>query len=223
MLARVRGIEDVTRMEPQEFNRQLVVLQKIIAEGIAYFSAWRGLRVGDADSAQALNRYKGLFLPAQIALQSQTLMQFAKVFDKHPKAISLRNLLTAAKENRLNLTPQATEKELQDIEEKINNSESLLIRLKRYRDTRLAHHDAIVAVDTSLLYGEVNKLVEDVKSMYNSLTKGQGQWVTSFEQLARDAERHTSEVVRIMREERDRAMQRVKEIDNATLDSSQTL
>jgi len=209
-------------MEPQEFNRQLIVLHKLIAEGIIYFSAWHGLRVEDADSAQALNRYKGLFLPAQIALQSQTLMQFAKVFDKHPKAISLRNLLAAAKENRLNLTPQATEKELQDIEEKINHSESVLIRLKRYRDTRLAHHDAIVAGDMSLLYGEVNNLVKDIKSMYKSLIKGHGWSVTSFEQLARDAERHTSEVVRIMREERDRDIQRVKEIGNATLDSSQT-
>ena len=119
-------------MEPQEFNRQLIELRKIIADGIAYFSAWRSLRVGDEDSAQALNHYRGLFLPAQIALQSQTLMQFAKVFDKHPKAISLRNLLSAANENRLNLIPYATEKELQDIEEKINNSKNLLTRLKRY-------------------------------------------------------------------------------------------
>jgi len=106
--------------------------------------------------------------------------------------------------------------ELQDIKEKINNSESLLIRLKRYRDTRLAHHDAIVPSDASLPYGKVNKLVEDVKSMYNSLTKGHDWSVTSFEWLTHDAERHTSEVVRIMREERDKAIQRVKEIDNTT-------
>lgn len=192
-------------MERQEFKRQLVELRKIIADGIAYFSAWRGLRVGDEDSAQALNRYRGLFLPAQIALQSQTLMQFAKVFDKHPKTISLRNLLAVANENRQNLTPHATEKDLQDIEQKISDSGSLLTRLKRYRDTRLAHHDAIVAGDTSLPYGEVNKLADEVKSMYNLLTKGHDRSVTNFEQLARDAARHTSEVVRIMREERDRA------------------
>ena len=180
------------------------------------------MRASDEDTAQALNRYKGLFLPAQIALQSQTLMQFAKNFDKHPKAVSLRNLLTAANEDRLNLTPHATEKELQDMEEKINNSGSLLIRLKRYRDTRLAHHDAIVAGGTSLPYGGVNKLVEDVKSMYNSLTKGHDRSRTSFERLALDAERHTSEVVDIIREERDRAIQRAKEIDNATSNGSQT-
>ncbi len=52
--------------------------------------------------------------------------------------------------------------------------------------------------------------------MYNSLTKGHDRSVTSFEQLALVAERHTSEVVRIMREERDRAIKGVKEIDDAT-------
>jgi len=210
-------------MEPEEFKRQLAELRKIIADGIAYFSAWRNLRVGDEDSAQALNRYRGLFLPALIALQSQSLMQFAKVFDKHPKAISLTNLLTAANKNRLSLIPYATEKELQDMEQKINDSKSLLIRLKRYRDTRLAHHDAIVAGDTSLLFGEFNRLVQDVKSIYNSLLRGHDGSVTSFEQLALEADRHTSEVVRIMREERDKAIQRIKEIHNATLGGSQTI
>ena len=210
-------------MEPEEFKRQLAELRKIIADGIAYFSAWRNLRVGDEDSAQALNRYRGLFLPAQIALQSQSLMQFAKVFDKHRKAISLTNLLTAANKNRLSLIPYATEKELQDIEQKINDSKSLLIRLKRYRDTRLAHHDAIVAGDTSLLFGEFNRLVQDVKTIYDSLSRGHDGTVTSFEQLDREAERHTSEVVRIMREERDRAIQRIKEIDSATSGGSQTI
>jgi hypothetical protein len=51
-------------------------------------------------------------------------MQLAKVFDKHPRAMSLRNLLTVAKDNRLNLTPHATEKKLPNIEERINKSES---------------------------------------------------------------------------------------------------
>ena len=118
--------------------------------------------------------------------------------------------------------PHATEKELQDVGAKLNSNESLLTRLKRYRDTRLAHHDAIIVGDTSLPYGEVNKLVEDVKSMYNSLTKGHDQSVTSFDRLARDAEEHTSAVLRVMREERNRASQRVTGIDSATSDGSQT-
>jgi uncharacterized protein YaaQ len=203
-------------MEPQEFKRQLDELRTIIADGIAYFSAWRGLKVEDEDTAQALNRYRGLFLPAKIALESQALMQFAKVFDNNPKAVSLRNLLTAANENRQELTPYATEEDLQEIEQKITYSENLLTKLKHYRDTRLAHHDAIVAGDTTILYGEFSKFVEEVQSMFNSLATGHNQLVTSFDKIARDSDRHGGEVVQIMREDRDKRIQSFKKLDTAT-------
>lgn len=58
---------------------------------------------------------------------------------------------------------------MQHIGQKIDVSEGLLIRLKRFQNQRLAHHDAIVAGDVSLPYGEVHKLVEEIKSMYNTL------------------------------------------------------
>jgi len=200
-------------MEPQEFKRQLDELRTVITDGIAYFSAWRGLMVEDEVSAHALNSYRGLFLPARNALRWMTLMQFAKVFDWHPRAISLRNLLTAAKKDRENLTPYATEEDLQQLEKQIDASKDLLVRLKRVRDQRIAHHDAIIAGDTRLLYGETRKLAEEVKSMYNSLTRYHDRSTTIFENLVREAERHTSQVVSIMREERDRAIQRFKKAD----------
>ncbi len=129
---------------------------------------------------------------------------------------NLNSWLDAAKKNRENLTPYATEENLRHIEEKIDASEGLLDRLKRLRDQRIAHHDAIPAGDVSLLYGEVRKLVEEIKSVYNSLTSGHEKSVTHFEYLAREAERHTSEVVRLMREDRARAIQRIKKTDTAT-------
>jgi hypothetical protein len=207
---------DYAQEERNDFKRQLVELGKIIGDGIAYFSTWRGLMVEDEVSAHALNRYRGLFLPARGALLWTTLMQFAKVFDRNPKTISLRNLLAAAKKDRERLTPYITNENLQHIEQKIEESKDLLNRLKRFRDKRLAHHDADVKDDMSLLYGEVKKLVEEVKSMYNSLTKGYDRSVTSFDFLAREAERHTSQVVSIMCEERDRAIRTSKKMRTAT-------
>jgi hypothetical protein len=197
-------------MEPQEFKRQLTELGKIITDGIAYFTVWRGLMVEDEVSAHALNRYKGMFLPARTALHWMTLLQFAKVFDRDPRTISLRNLLTAAENDRENLTPHATEKNLKTLRQQIDTSEDLLERLKNLRDQRIAHHDAIIASDTRLLYGETRKFVEEVKSMYNSLTSYHDRSTTIFEYLAKEAERHTSDVVSIMREERDRVMRRFK-------------
>ena len=203
-------------MEIKEFKGQLDELQNIISDGIAYFSVWQGLMVEDEVSAQALNRYRGLFLTARNALLWSALMQFAKIFDRDSRTVSLRNLLTAAKNDRENLTPYATEEKLLDIERKIDASESLLQRLKGFRDQRLAHHDATVTGKTPLLYGEVKRLVEEIKSMYNSLRLGHDRSTTAFDHLALEGGRHTSEVVRIMREEKDRSLQRIKDAEAGT-------
>ena len=203
-------------MERQEFKRQLDELGRIILEGIAYFTVWHGLVAEDEDTAKALNRYRGLFLPAQIGLKWMTLLQFSKVFDRHSKAISLSNLLTVAKQNPGELIPHATKENLRDIEQKIENSKDLLTRLKRVRDKRIAHHDAIIAGDTHLLYGETRKLVEEVKSMYNSLTIYYDRSSTIYDFFVREAERHTSQVVDIIRKEKDRAIRRIKKLDTAT-------
>jgi hypothetical protein len=215
MLARVHDITArVTNMEPQEFKYQLNELRTVIIDGIAYFSVWRGLMVKDEVSVHALSRYRGLFLPARNALLWATLMQLAKVFDRNPKTVSLRNLLTVAREDRERLTPYATEENLQNIGQKIDENKDLLDRLKRFRDKRLAHHDADIKGDMSLLYGEVRKLVEEIKSMYNSLRRGHDRSTIAFDYLARKPERHTSEVVRIMREEKGRASRRIKKAES---------
>ena len=190
-------------MDPQEFKRQLDALRTIITDGIAYFSVWRGLMVEDEVSAHALNRYRGLFLPARNALLWMAFIQFSKVFDPDTRTINLRNLLTAAKADRENLTPHANEENLQKLEEQIDTNEDLLQRLKSLRDQRIAHHDANITGDTRLLYGETQRLVEEVKSICNSLTRYHDRSTTSFEYLVREAERHTAEVVQIMREDRD--------------------
>jgi hypothetical protein len=81
--------------------------------------------------------------------------------------------------------------------------------------TRIAHHDAIRKGDQRLLYGEMQQLVEEVKAFYNSLTSYHDQSTTLFDYLVREAERHTSQVVNIMREERDRSVRRFKKSDTA--------
>ncbi|HAV10700.1 MAG TPA: hypothetical protein DCX22_03680 [Dehalococcoidia bacterium] len=200
-------------MEFKEFKDQLDELKNIISNGIAYFSAWQGLMVEDEISAQALNRYRGFFLTARNALLWSALMQFAKIFDHDSRTVSLRNLLTTAKNDQKNLTPYSTEKNLLDIERKIDASESLLKRLKGFRDQRLAHHDATVTYKVPILYGEVKKLVEEIKSLYNSLRLGHDRSTIAFDHLALESGKHTSEVVRIIREEKDRALRSIKKSD----------
>ena len=92
-------------MTPDEYGRQLDQLRIVIADGIACFSAWRSLMVGDENSTQALNQYRGLFLPPRNVLLGVALLQFAKVFDRDPRTGSLPNLLAAAKKSRDGLCP----------------------------------------------------------------------------------------------------------------------
>ncbi|MHB8086050.1 MAG: AbiU2 domain-containing protein [Dehalococcoidia bacterium] len=200
-----------------EFKRQLDELQKIISEGIACLSAWQDLNVEDKESAAALNRYKGLFMPARVALLNWALMQFAKVFDRDTRTVSLRNLVVAAKGNMKDLLPYARENDLIDIETKINAIEGVLEKLKTNRDQRLAHRDSIATSDNHLLYGEVLKLVDDVDYLFNILSRGHENGTYSFDQLVKTSRWHTSEVIRIMVEDREKALKVIRDLDKQGL------
>jgi len=196
-------------MELEEFKRQLGELRDIITDGIAYFSAWYEMANLSEGEAHALNRYRGFFLPVQKSLNNMALLQIAKVFDRNPRTVSLHSLLSAAKSNPELFTPHAEEHELQHFEGKIDSNEELLNRLKSYRDQRLAHHDSAITRDTSLKFGQVSQLVDDVKDMYNLLSKWHERSTVSFDYISREAVEATSQVKRIMGEERDRARLRI--------------
>ena len=87
-----------TAITPEEFKKQLHELGQIIKEGIADITAWRELMVEDEESAQALNRFRGLFISARKALLWMALTQFAKAFDKDMRTVSIRKLLGEAME-----------------------------------------------------------------------------------------------------------------------------
>lgn len=192
-------------MEREEFKRQLCELRNIITNGIAYFSAWYRIANLADRSAHALNRYRGFFKSAQLSLNEMSLLQFAKVFDRDRRTVSLYNLLFAAKNNPKLLAPYAKEHDLQNLESKITSNAELLSHLKNYRDQRLTHHDQMVSRDTSLPFGQVRQLIDDVKDMYNSLSNWHEGSTTSFDFISREAEEHTLEVIEIMCQERDRA------------------
>lgn len=206
-------------MQYKEFNRQIIELRQVIGDGIAYLTAWQGLMAEDDDTAQALNRYRGLFLTARNAMQWSSLMQLAKIFDKDTRTISLRNLLIAAQSNPNELTPFITDEDLTFIEHQIEEKEPILERIKGFRNQRLAHWDANVTGDSKLLLDDIKELLEDIKSMYNTLLRGHEGSSVSYHNLINTAQRHTSKVVSIMREERDRDIQKIKDAEKLISES----
>jgi len=180
-------------MEIEDYRKQLRELRDIIIDGIVYFSVWYVMSNLDEDMARGLNRYRGFFLSARKSLNDMAILQFAKVFDKDTRTVSLRNLLSAARSNPTLLAPYAKENDLESLESEIDSNEELPGPIKNYRDQRLAHHDREVTKDTSLKYGQMRQLIDDVKDMYNSLSRGHEQLITSFDFISREAKEHTSE------------------------------
>ncbi|MFC2021487.1 hypothetical protein ACFLU1_06915 [Chloroflexota bacterium] len=202
-------------MNKQEFKHELDELMRLIGDGVGYFTAWRCLMVEDDVSAHALNRYRGLFLPARNSMQWSTLLQITKIFDRDRRTVSLWNLLAAAQNNPMELVPYTTLDELENIKTKMNDNKKVLTRLIRFRNKRLAHHDASINGDTKVLYGEVKILIEDIQSIFNVLSLGHERAHTTFGAIIRDSEFHTSEVVRIMKEQRERDLQIIRRADEA--------
>lgn len=192
-------------MDRKEFGRQLHELQDIIVFGISCFTAWRGIFDLDEGSAEALNRYRGFFLPAQRSFREMALLQFSKVFDRHRGTVILPNLLRAAKANPKNLVPHAEGDDLESLGRSIDRNRELLKRLKDYRDQRLAHHDQKATKGTSVLHENVKQLVADIIEMYNSLGNWHDGSTTLFDSMSSTSEHHTAEVKRLVCEERDRA------------------
>jgi hypothetical protein len=94
---------------------------------------------------------------------------------------------------------------------KRDENAQLLENLKTYRDQHLAHQDRVLK-DTSLQFGKVKQLISDTKDMYNALSNWHERSTTSYDYLTHEAEQHSSDVKRIMCEERARAMIKSKKL-----------
>jgi hypothetical protein len=193
-------------MDAEEYKKRLTDLQFIITHGLGYFKAWAKIYNRDEETARALNRYKGLIILTQYSFRDIAHLQFAKVFDTDPRTSSLRVLLKEAKENPDELTPNATSEELADLESQIDSNEDLLERLKTFRDQYLAHHDAHPD-ENRLNFGEMNQLADDIQSWFNSLSSWHDQNITIFDHYYQEAEKHTSDLVQLVREERKRVLE----------------
>ncbi|MFC1915173.1 hypothetical protein ACFLW4_00535 [Chloroflexota bacterium] len=200
-----------------QFEHKLDQLQKIIMDGVAYFTLWRCLMVDDDNTAQALNRYKGIFSPARNALFWSALLQLSKVYDKDTRTVSLVNLLKLAK-NNTTLVPYANTEELEQLQQSIDNNTEILGRLKSFRDQRLAHYDANLSGDIQLPYGEIRVLLEQTQSIYKSLKIYHEKMVVSFDYIVKQIEFHASNVIRLVVEEREKDIRKINEANQKIAD-----
>jgi hypothetical protein len=173
-----------------------------------YYTAWKNLLLYDAgkvswsleEQNKVLWRFNGFFTPVGSALREAALMQFAKVFDPDARAVSLWNLLRAARED-MSLVSGRTSAEVDEERRRLRQSKKMITGLMRTRDQRLAHEDANPAPPDPLLVKDLDRLVEDVQSAFNWLSTAHDGNVVIWEYSVEKVGAHTSQVIAILLEE----------------------
>lgn len=188
-----------------EFKQRLEQLHEVIFSGLLFYSVWNKLRLHDPKEVkwsmerqtQVLGRWGGFFTPVGIGLQRMAMLEFAKVFDRDSRTVSLVNLLKDAEEDR-GLIPHAQLNDLQEIADRLSNAEATLETIKKLRHQRIAHADASPDPLPPLMTQHVESLIEDIKFAFNRLSSLHDNSVYLWDQAVRRSGQETVEVVGLL-------------------------
>ena len=200
-------------MNHQEFSRQLKELQGQIFYAILSYEIYIVLWPTE-EAIGILNYHRGFFIPVRNALYQTMMMGFAKVFDKDTRTISLINLLRKAKNDTTNLVPHLSISDLQDMDDRLLQHETILDKIKSLRDQQLAHQDANPKPSSPPQKGEIDSLINNLEEVFNKLSSGHNQSLYNwFFQKNRSAT-ETSEILRILQEAMEKRKAEADEILN---------
>ena len=201
-------------MTPEEFKRQLEMLQVQIFQGLVCHAVWHRLYFHEEgetplsieETNRVFERFKDFFKPVRVALQDAMLMQFAKVFDEDPETTSLPNLLRAAR-NDQSLAPNATPQELREIFRLIKGVQAVFKnKLRPLRHKRLAHTDP-QPQDVSFQVSELDSLVDTEKKAFNRLSHAHNNENWAWGLALDEVSRTRTEILRVLVEEQRRELE----------------
>jgi len=199
-----------------KFQYQLNQLRKVILDCLSYFIVWESLdreygKYLNSESSKYLDyfapkgsddfwwRYRGFLAPARNALLWSTLLQLSKVYDTDPRTISLINLTSTARNNPSELAPYATQDGLEVIQGNIAKNQEILLKLRHYRNTRLAHLDSTLPETTKIYIHQVSSLIKETKEIFISLKYACEEEIDDFDLFMEDVIIHTSQVMDTLR------------------------
>lgn len=193
-------------IERSRFRNQLLELRRSILDGLSYFIVFQGLNIEFEKGYNSLSKdkdfwwhYRGFLAPTRKALSGSALIQLSKVYDKDSRTVSIRTILNLLLENNVELSPHSTREDLNAIQVKIDSNSEILERLKLLRDKRLAHHDSGVTDDIELPYNDVTTLIEETKSIYNSIIYSHEGQYDDFDDIMEPVHLHTKQLIDLLR------------------------
>ncbi|MDD4858920.1 MAG: hypothetical protein PHR56_01755 [Dehalococcoidales bacterium] len=194
-----------------EFRKQLAQLRRNIFDGLSYFIVFQDLNIEFEKGNKLLGkdknfwwRYRGFLAPIRKALSGSALIELSKAYDKNSRTVSIITILNILTENYEYLSPYSTREELNTIQVRIDSNSETLKRLKTLRDKRLAHHDSVVTDNIELPYDDINVLIEETKSIYNSIYYSHVEDYDDFDDIMEPVYLHTKQLIDLLRSQENR-------------------
>jgi hypothetical protein len=192
-------------MNQYTFEQQLLILRKIILDGLSYYLVWQSLDKEYKESNEnQKERYgfwwqnRGFLAPVRNALLWSTLLQISKAYDRDERTVSLNNLVAYAR-NYPEFSPFTTPEKLEDIQARIARNRVLLEKLRRYRNKRLVHYDSTELEDVQIPSEDVVALVGETTSIFNDLKYAYEGKLDDFDDIMVDVNNHTAKVINIIK------------------------
>ena len=187
-------------MNYSEFGRQLIGLRSDLIVAQAFYNVWLAIWPSE-DAVDTLNQWQGSFGPVIKALNGMTILQLTEMFDKNSKAVSIPNLIIAARGNADDLIRHGSSADLEDWESRLSEIEEVLERLRTLRDQRVAHHD-MNQNDAYVLKGELDEFFEKTKLLFNQISYCHSRTRSNFDQVKDQSTEDAAGVLKVLLEHR---------------------
>jgi hypothetical protein len=162
-----------------EFRSLLEEIRKQLLDACIHFDIWEQLWP-TKEAVSVINQYRGFFLPTRDAHLDRFFIKVCNVLSNKPNSPSFYRILGILSKNP-QLAPTANARELIN---RIKRHKSVLRGIEQYRNTRAAHWDIDIQKQRKpVLFGDCKRMLEELQSVFNQISRAHSQNVWSFKPL----------------------------------------
>ena len=152
-------------MERDHYEARLRGFENLVSTALLQSAILESMIRTDEDTLAVLDKHGAFFSVVHRTLNNSMMLEAAKALDRDKRAASLQNLANAAQD-----CPElAPDVDVSDIQDWIQENKAVIDDLRKIRNTRLAHFDALVEPPGGLIYGEFVDLLTELREHWLTL------------------------------------------------------
>ncbi len=177
-------------MTPEKFKKWRQKLGEELIRARVHFSICEQLWPSK-ESMTLIKRFRGFFLPTRDAHLSLFFLQITKITDRRKDCITFWRFLEEA-EKSPSLIPKLSIP-MKELRERLEANSNILKSIRTHRNKRIAHldercswPDSPIWKDNPVTYGEAKKLLQNLESIFGTLSVAHDGLGWFFEPIRRE-------------------------------------